>query len=131
MSKNFIYSSLVGTLVYFLLGWLVYGFIFPEIHPDEAEPQMINIFLGCLFYAFFFAAILTRWAGISTAKIGFYVGFTLAILHGISWHFFYLTEAFSMMKLVKEVVIEGALTGVMAATIAYVNGSVLNATAQG
>ena len=131
MSKNFIYSSLVGTLVYFLLGWLVYGFIFPEIHPDEAEPQMINISLGCLFYAFFFAAILTRWAGISTAKIGFYVGFTLAILHGISWHFFYLTEAFSMMRLVKEVVIEGALTGVMAATIAYVNGSVLNATAQG
>lgn len=128
MSKNFIYSSLVGTLVYFLLGWLVYGFIFPEIHPDGAEPQMIYIFLGCLFYAFFYGAILTRWAGISTAKIGFYIGFTLAILHGISWHFFFLEEAFSMMKLIKEVIIEGILTGIMTATIGYVNGSVLNAT---
>lgn len=122
MSKDLIYSSLVGTFVYFLLGWLVYGFIFPEIHPDGAEPQLINIFLGCLFYGFFYGAILTRWAEISTAKVGFHVGFTLAILHGIAWHFFFLEGDFHAIKLVKEVLVEGILTGCMTATIGFVNG---------
>jgi len=35
MTKKILLSGIVGTIVYYLLGWLVYGFILPEKSTGE------------------------------------------------------------------------------------------------
>lgn len=123
MTKNLLYSGIAGTIVYFLVGWLVYGILFPEMHSGP-EPPMTNIILGSLFYAFFYAALFVYWAGINTAKAGFKAGLILSIIMAMSWHFFMLEGQFYFMKFLKEIVIGGLTTAIMTGTIGFVNGKV-------
>jgi xanthine/uracil permease len=36
-TKNFLVSGIVGGIVYFLLGWLFYGFLFKDFFPPQEE----------------------------------------------------------------------------------------------
>jgi len=87
-TKSFILSGIVGSIVSFLLGFLFYGLIFTDLHPEGTESSMLFIFLGCLFYAFAFALIFSHWAQICTfntwAKAGFFIG----LLWSLSMIFF-------------------------------------------
>ena len=56
MTKNLLFSGIAGTIVYYLLGWLVYGFLFPDLASGDESP--LGILLGCLFYTFIYAVIL-------------------------------------------------------------------------
>lgn len=123
MTKNILFSGIAGTIVYFLVGWLVYGILFPEIHSGPESP-MVNIILGTFFYAFFYAVIFVHWSGINTAKTGFNAGLILSIIMAMSWHFFMLDGQFYFMKFLKEIVIGGLTTAIMTATIGFVNGKV-------
>lgn len=68
MTKNLLFSGIAGTIVYFLLGWLVYGILFPDLVSEGESTSLLYIFLGCLFYAFIYAVIFTRWANITNFK---------------------------------------------------------------
>ena len=50
MNKSLIYSTITGTIVYFLLGWLFYGILFTDLYPANEEHSMLFVFFGCLFY---------------------------------------------------------------------------------
>ncbi len=121
--KKIILSSLVGTLVYYLLGWIVYGLL--EISESSGNESMVFIFLGCLFYALVFAVIFARWAHISTLKSGFKAGFILGLLYTLSWQFFVTSDGgFDLGPFVKEVLIGTLITAIMASAIAYVSGKI-------
>jgi ABC-type antimicrobial peptide transport system permease subunit len=121
--KKIILSSLVGTLVYYLLGWIVYGLL--EISESSGNESMVFIFLGCLFYALVFAVIFARWAHISTLKSGFKAGFILGLLYILSWQFFVTSDGgFDLVPFVKEVLIGTLITAIMASAIAYVSGKI-------
>ena len=47
-AKNLIISSVVGSLVYFLLGWVFYGMLFTNIYPPSDDQNMVFVYLGCL-----------------------------------------------------------------------------------
>lgn len=120
MTKNLLFSGIVGTIVYYLLGWLVYGFLFPDLASGEESP--LGILLGCLFYTFIYAVIFTRWANIATFKTGFYAGLTLGILYALSWYSFVYNGHFDLVHFIKEILIGGFMTAIMAGTVGFVNG---------
>ena len=103
---------MVGTLVYFLLGWIVYGLL--EILESSGNESMVFILLGCLFYALVFTVIFAHWVHISTLKSGFKAGFILGLLYTISWQFFVTSDGgFDLVPFVKEVLIGILITAIM------------------
>jgi len=122
MNKSLLFSGVVGTIVYYLLGWLVYGVIFPDLAGGEQNP--LFILLGCLFYAFIFAVMLSRWTSISKFSSGFNAGLIMGILYAMSYYFFKISGggSFDIQPFLKEIVIGGLMTGVAAGAIALVIG---------
>ncbi|MGB0280319.1 MAG: hypothetical protein ACPGAA_05985, partial [Flavobacteriaceae bacterium] len=86
MNKSIIYSTITGTIVYFLLGWLFYGILFTDLYPES--DSMLFIFLGCLFYVLIFSIVYARWASISTFKSGAKAGLILGLLYSLSMSFY-------------------------------------------
>ena len=58
--KSFLLSTLTGTITYFLLGWLFYGILFPDLYPpsEQCQTSLVFIFLGGLFYVSIFFSYL-------------------------------------------------------------------------
>jgi len=87
-TKSFFLSGIVGAIVYFLLGLLFYGVLFPEIHGTDVEPCLLMIFLGCLFMSLLVSLIYNRWASITTFSTGLKAGFVIGLFYALSWNFF-------------------------------------------
>ena len=121
MTKKILLSGIVGTIVYYLLGWLVYGFILPE--KSTGEESMLFIFLGCLFYAFLIAYVFCKLAQLTSFKTGFTAGLVMGILYAMVWYFFMNWE-FKPMAIIEEIIIGGLMTAVLEGAVAYVNGKV-------
>lgn len=100
MTKQLFLSGIAGFVVYFLLGWLAYGILFTE--ETTGEESMLFIALGCLFYAFVYATIFTRWANISTFSTGLKAGAILGLLYELSWKFFMTTGAIDVLPFFKR-----------------------------
>lgn len=121
MTKKILLSGIVGTIVYYLLGWLVYGFILPE--KSTGEESMLFIFLGCLFYAFLIAYVFCKLAQLTSFKTGFTAGLVMGILYAMVWYFFMNWE-FKPMAIIEEIIVGGLMTAVLGGAVAYVNGKV-------
>ena len=121
MTKKILLSGIVGTIVYYLLVWLVYGFILPE--KSTGEESMLFIFLGCLFYAFLIAYVFCKLAQLTSFKTGFTAGLVMGILYAMVWYFFVNWE-FKPMAIIEEIIIGGLMTAVLGGAVAYVNGKV-------
>jgi len=122
-TKSFLLSGIVGTIVYFLLGWLFYGILFTDIYPSDAEKCMLLMTLGCLFYAFTFALIFNRWAQISTFVTGAKAGFFIALLLVLSMSFFmYASKDALDSNFAITVAIESVCGAIMGGVIALVIG---------
>ena len=53
MSKDLPFSGIAGTIAYFILGWLVYGILFPYLVIEEESTSLLYTFLDCLFTPLF------------------------------------------------------------------------------
>ena len=124
MTKNLLFSGIAGTNVYFLLGWLVYGILFPDLVCEGESTSLLYIFLGCLFYAFIYAVIFTRWANITNFKTGFNAGLILGLLYALSWHFFMQHGEIEVLYYAKAIIISSLINGYLAGTITFVNEKV-------
>ena len=122
-TKSFLMSGIAGTFVCFLLGWLFYGILFPEVYPQNDEECMLFIFLGCLFYAFTFALIFNRWAQISTFSSGIKAGFLLGLLWSLSMSFFmYASKESIDSNFLILIAIDAVSAAIMGGIIALVIG---------
>ena len=124
MTKNLLFSGIAGTIVYFLLGWLFYGILFPDLVNEGESTSLLYIFLRCLFYAFIFAVIFTRWANITNFKTGFNAGLVLGLLYALCWHFFMQHGAIDILYFAKAIIISSLINGFLGGTVAFVNGKV-------
>ena len=122
MTKKLFFSGIIGAIFYFVLGWLVYGILFTE--NTTGEESMLYIALGCLFYAFIYAVIFTRWANITTFSTGLKAGAVLGLLYGLSWYFFFLKGDFDFIYFLKEILINVVMSALTGGVIAYVIGKV-------
>lgn len=122
MTKKLFLSGIIGAIVYFLLGWLFYGILFTE--NTSGEESMLFIGLGCLFYAFIYATIFSRWANITTFSAGLRAGAILGLLYALSWYFFFVKGDFDYLNFIKEILINIAMSAILGSVIAYVIGKV-------
>jgi phage-related minor tail protein len=91
ISNKTLIAGLLGALVSFLLGWLVWGVFLRNVMMENVgsatgvmrgDDEMIwwALILGQLFFGLFLALIFSRWAGISTFATGAKAG---AVLGGL------------------------------------------------
>jgi hypothetical protein len=89
-AKNFLVSGIVGGLVNFLLGWLLYGIVFESQFPVK-EGDVMNITmiaLGSLVSGLFVAYIFIKWAHINNWMTGIKSGAILGLFLALYWNFF-------------------------------------------
>lgn len=98
--KKLLVGTLVGGLVSWLLGFLIYGLLLMDYFQGEASaaaadiwrdpPEMLWLVLGSLFQGCFITYIFTKWAGISTFSGGLQAGAVIGLLLGLAfnltWH---------------------------------------------
>ncbi|MFZ1705576.1 MAG: hypothetical protein WAT79_14600 [Saprospiraceae bacterium] len=122
-TKNFLISSIAGSVVYFLLGWVFYGMLFKDIYPAGEEQNLMFVYLGCLTFCLLVGYIFTKWAGITQLMTGLYAGALIGLLYGLSMNFFmYSSMTPNMTNMITDVAINAVTGGLAGAVIAYVNG---------
>ncbi len=117
--SNFIAGSVVGSIVYFLLGWLAYGKLFTNLYPQDGN--MVFVYLGCLFFAMLLTYIFTEWANISTWMTGAKGGAVIGLFYALSMNFFmYASQKPNYLNIATDVIITlimGAITGAVIAMV--------------
>ena len=97
-TNKIIMSGLIGTVVAFLLGWLVYGMLLHNymsenmgsatgVMKGDEDMNWIALILGHVAMGMLLALIYGRWANISTfatgAKAGAVIGFLMTAMHAL------------------------------------------------
>ncbi len=125
-AKKFLVSGVVGGIVCYLLGWLLYGIIFMDQFPIK-EGEVMNmtmIALGSLIWGSFVAYIFVKWAQISTWQTGLQAGAIIGVFLGLYWNFFYnvmkATADINWQVVGLDIVITVVITAITGAIIAVV-----------
>ena len=122
-AKSFLASGIVAFIVNFLLGWVFYGMLFPDIMPKQGEDDIVFIALGCLFSGFLISYIFTVVASIKSAGDGFKVGAIYGLLSGLSMNFFmYSSMEPNFQNMGTDVVISIVMMGIVGAIVGVING---------
>jgi hypothetical protein len=88
--KNFVISGIIGGIVDFFLGWLLWGILFKSNFPqqDEKNMNMLFIFLGCMSFSFFMSYIFIHWAQITNTITGAKSGAIFGLFLGLYNNYF-------------------------------------------
>jgi len=97
-TQKFIVSGIVGGIVMFVAGYVVYGLVlmnYLNTHPGLADPKIVHrqmsefvwwaLILGHIFYGLTLSYIYNKWANISTAAAGAMAGAILGLLFVLSY----------------------------------------------
>ncbi len=126
--KNFIIGGIVGGIVDFLMGWLVYGMLlkdtFPKSPCDGPTENMVFIFLGCMCFGFLISWVFSQGEGISNVGAGIKMALGIAVFMSLSAGFFrHMTQETIDWKLTAiDVVACMVLAAAVGAAVAMVNG---------
>ena len=126
--KNFIIGGIVGGIVDFLLGWVVYGMLlkdtFPKSQCDGPTENMLFIFLGCMSFGFLISWVFSQGEGISNITAGIKMALGIAVFMALcSWFFQHMTqETIDLKLMVIDVVTSMVLATGVGAAVAFVNG---------
>lgn len=122
-TKSFVASGLVAFILNFLLGWLFYGIIFPDLMPSQGEENMLFVALGCLFSGLLMSYIFTCVTSITSFNDGFKIGAVFGLLNALSMNFFMYS---SMEPNYQNIGIDVAITlimgGIVGGVIGIING---------
>lgn len=132
-TKKLLIGTLIGGLVYFFGGWVIYDMILGEFFKAQAgsaqgvareAPLLWSLALGSLTAGLLLTLIFNRWAGIKTAmsgaKSGALIGFLIAL--GFDFTQFGMTNLMTFTGLVGDAVTYAVLSGLAGAAIGWVLG---------
>ncbi|WP_264521842.1 hypothetical protein [Flavobacterium sp. N1994] len=125
--KNFIVGGIVGGIVDFLMGWLVWGILLKDTFPKPegaGAENMTFIFLGCLFFGFLISYVFSKGEGISTCMNGIKMAVGIALFLGLSDNFFrnMYKEVIDFKLMGIDIVATMVVAAVVGAAVAVVNG---------
>ncbi len=122
-AKNFIVGGIVGGIVNFLLGWVFYAKLFPNIYPESPDTKLEFIALGCFTFGFFVSYIFNKWAGISNPITGIYAGAVIGLFNGLSMNFFMYSDIpLNVQNMITDVAICTITGSIIGAAVALVHG---------
>jgi hypothetical protein len=133
MKLKTVIAAIAGAVLYFFLGWLVYGILlmgFYEAHTVHYEglmkemPNLFAIFLSNLLMAFLFAWIFDKWANIRTFGKGFVGGMIISFLAFASMDISFagMMNLYETPTLIVDIVVSTVLGGLIAGFIAWILG---------
>lgn len=124
--KNFIVGGIVGGIVDFLLGWVVYGMLLKDTMPMEpgTKENMLFIFLGCMSFGFLISWVFSQGEGISNLTAGIKMAIGIALFMGLCSHFFMnmTKETIDVKMMAIDIIASLVLATGVGAAVATVNG---------
>jgi hypothetical protein len=133
-SKNYFLAGILGGIVYFLLGWLVYGMLLMNYMEENAglalgvnrvEMLLWSIGLGSLLYGFFLSYIFSCVGQVKTAaagaKSGAWVGFLVA--GAIDFTMYGTTNITTLNAVAVDILAATVLASITGAVVAWVLGA--------
>jgi hypothetical protein len=129
-------AALVGTIVYFGIGWLVFEGLLGKymsanttqiigFKKSEEESSMLMLIISCAAYALLLAILMGQWTTIHTLKEGIIFGAVVGVLVAIMTNsYWYSTCHFfnNLTPLLVDVAAAGVTVGIMGGVIAWVLG---------
>ena len=132
-TSKILLAAVAGTIVMFLLGWLVYGILLMDFFQNSSEmvegshkdPMIMwALVAGHFFYALLLAIIFGRWANISTfstgAIAGSVIGFLLTV--GIDLFMYSMMVGHTLTTIVVDAIVSPIILGITGGVIALVLG---------
>lgn len=120
-TKNFLISSVAGSIVYFLLGWVFYGMLFTDIYPPGENENLVFVYLGCLSFALLLGYVFTQGARVSNPMAGLYAGGFVGLLYGMSMNFFmYSSQTPNVTNMITDIALNAVMGGITGAVMAFV-----------
>ncbi|MBK8879480.1 MAG: hypothetical protein IPN74_13305 [Haliscomenobacter sp.] len=138
MSTNkILLAGLAGGVVYFLLGWLIYGMVLASFMNGQSTPEGMAVMRpdeGMIFWAMIvgniaggmlLAVIFGRWANISTWQTGAMAGAVIAGLMAMSYDFllYGTTNMMTLTGILVDIVVYAVMGAIAGAVVALVLGS--------
>ena len=130
-----IYATLVGSVLAFLLGWLVFGILmdpyyqanmvhYSGLMKDEDTMRLYGIFLANLTTAGLFAYVFEKWAGIRSLSKGFVGGVILggAMFLSFDLMMWSTMNVFPSKVFAVDVIVNALFGGIIGAAIGWVLG---------
>ena len=125
--KNFVVGGIVGGIVDFLMGWLVWGILLKDTFPKPegaGAENMMFIFLGCLSFGFLISYVFSKGEGISTYMNGIKMAVGIALFMSLRDNFFMgmykETIDFKLMGI--DILAAMVVASIVGAAVAVVNG---------
>jgi len=133
MKTHVLVATLLGGVFGFLMGWLVYGIALMDFYTAnsiayeglmKAEPSMVAIFLSCVCWAWLFALVFDKWAGIRDFKSGLMAGMmiTLPIVLSMDIYFYGTMNLWSDKLLVVDIIVGVVFNGIVAGVVGLLLG---------
>ncbi len=132
--SKLIIATLAGAVLYFLLGWVLYGILLMDFFTNNSiqyeglmkeMPDLIFMFLSNLVMAFFLAFILDHWANKKSFAKGFTAGLFITFLIGLSFDlmFYSSMNIYTPVALVVDVIVVSVMGGITGGVIGWILGS--------
>ena len=136
MSNSKIFTAgLVGAIVAFLLGFIVYGNLLAEFFVENSgsasgvmrgddEMQWIPMILGHLTWGLLFAVIFGRWANITTFATGAKAGALLGFLIGASFDLIQLgsTHIPNLTGVIVDIIVMSIISAIVGGVVGWFLG---------
>ena len=133
MNTKIILSAIVGSIIYFLLGWLIYGFLLMDFFIENTKqydglmyemPNLLLVFLANLSLSYLVAFIFQKWAGIKTLSKGFSAGFFIGLLFSISVDlmFYASLDLYTPTAVVVDIIANSVIVALVGGSIGWILG---------
>jgi len=135
MNKKLFLAALAGTVVAFLLGWLIYGLlldgfmkshttVYPGLMREMDASYMILILISNFLMALFMTFIFQRWAKFEHLSQGLIAGMFFGFFFALCYDLYVLGQfnLFSVSAVVADVIASAVINGITGIVIVWVLG---------
>lgn len=133
MNTKIILAAIAGSILYFLLGWLIYGFLLMDFFVENTKyyeglmyemPNLLLYFLANLSMSYLIAFIFQKWANIKSISKGFSAGFFIGLFLSISIDLMFYAgmDLYTPTLVVVDVIANSVIIGLVGGSIGWILG---------
>ena len=134
MNLKTLYATLAAFVIFFFLGWLVYGVLLMGFYENNMfncegltkdPPNYILLIVANLIWSFFFVFILQRWAKITDFGKGFIAGLIIGFLVLLAFDLQSMAfmNLFNVQLFIVDLVVSTILAGIAGGVIGWILGA--------